>query len=444
MLYRPLKSAVALSSLLLAGLIFSSVVAQSVAVRPDILTLAAQAPLIEIERVLRRGVNLETRDAAGRTPLMIAISDNAHFGREVALGLIQRRVNVNARDNAGFSPLMLAVAADDPLLVEALVAAGASVTAINQAGQSSFHVAALSSRAEVIAVLAHALIQEPMRNQVGSQRNAQADVASDAPPEPRLAEIRIENRSDLLEVTDREGFTALLRASERGDPSVMAALLEAGSNPRAVTPDDETPLILIARDNPTPAAVRLLANAAPEVVDNTDRRGISALLYLIGVVSESEEGDMGDIAMRARLSGDAITILLDAGADVNAVGPNSTLPRDFAQQNPLLLGTDAYWRINDSTRRFATERSTVSAIVDPETNVAPIRMQVGRAQRFTLRIDGSSVPADWRVISGGGSIDFEDGLVARYRAPEEIATIVIEATSRLDGNAQQLSLQVVE
>ena len=43
-----------------------------------------------------------------------------------------------------------------------------------------------------------------------------------------------------------------------------------------------------------------------------------------------------------------ITILLDAGADGTAVNSDGETPFELAQDNDALVGTDAYWALNDA------------------------------------------------------------------------------------------------
>ena len=41
-------------------------------------------------------------------------------------------------------------------------------------------------------------------------------------------------------------------------------------------------------------------------------------------------------------------MLLDAGADATAVNEDGETPFDLAKDNEALVGTDAYWALNDA------------------------------------------------------------------------------------------------
>ena len=47
-------------------------------------------------------------------------------------------------------------------------------------------------------------------------------------------------------------------------------------------------------------------------------------------------------------TGEAVTALLEAGADPNARDNDGKLPFDYAEDNEQLKGTDAYWKLNDA------------------------------------------------------------------------------------------------
>ena len=54
------------------------------------------------------------------------------------------------------------------------------------------------------------------------------------------------------------------------------------------------------------------------------------------------------LASESTYNPEIITILLDAGADGTAVNSDGQTPFDLAKDNEALVGTDAYWALNDA------------------------------------------------------------------------------------------------
>ncbi len=101
-----------------------------------------------------------------------------------------------------------------------------------------------------------------------------------------------------LGARDENGWTPLHAAAAwNGNPAVVAALLDAGADPKARDENGWTPLHAAAAWNENPSVV---------------------------------------------------AALLDAGADPKARDGDGKLPFDRAVDNEALVGTDAYWRLNDA------------------------------------------------------------------------------------------------
>jgi hypothetical protein len=90
---------------------------------PALLHSAAQSGnLVQATALLDKGVSVNSRDAQGRTALMLAISQGQ---LEVVRLLLQRGADPNAADNAGKTPLQQATAQDLKDIVALLKGAGA-------------------------------------------------------------------------------------------------------------------------------------------------------------------------------------------------------------------------------------------------------------------------------------------------------------------------------
>jgi cytohesin len=94
-----------------------------------------------VERLLKRGVDPNAKNAAGKTPLHLA----AQYGyRDIAELLLNYGADPNARDLAGQTPLHWAVAMGHVDIVELLLERGADPNAQDASGNTPLHIAAMT------------------------------------------------------------------------------------------------------------------------------------------------------------------------------------------------------------------------------------------------------------------------------------------------------------
>ena len=110
------------------------------------------------------------------------------------------------------------------------------------------------------------------------------------------------------------GVTPLHWAVQSGKPSVILALIEAGADPGARMERDETPL---------PPHLAAAANLAA---------GITPLHWAAG------KNDNPSV----------ILALIEGGADPGARDDAGRTPFDYAKDNEVLKGTEAYWLLNEA------------------------------------------------------------------------------------------------
>lgn len=161
-----------------------------------LLMLATGTGNAEVTRLLLTlgaQVNAQNPKCLGHTPLIMGILANANAAACVeALGQ-SPELDVNLADVNGNSPLAYAVTANNPAILEYLLAKGANPNQPNQEG---------------VTPLAHACdLQKPLL--------VQKLLAAKADPN----------------LPDKEGDTPLLIAAARGNRTMVKALLEAGANP---------------------------------------------------------------------------------------------------------------------------------------------------------------------------------------------------------------------
>jgi ankyrin repeat protein len=86
-----------------------------------------------------------------------------------------------------------------------------------------------------------------------------------------------------------------------------------------------------ASDNESPEVITVLLDAGANVNARNDSGGTP--LHMAAKYNENPE---------------VIIVLLDAGADGTAVNEDGLTPFDLAKDNEALAGTDAYWALNDA------------------------------------------------------------------------------------------------
>jgi|GEM_PF-5443848 len=244
-----------------------------------------------------RPAALEERDAEGETPLFIA----AFEGRETIVAvLLDAGANPVAKTAKGSTPFIVAAYSGSPQIVRRFIAAKAPVNLALANGLTPLHVASL-------------LAQKP------------------AETEP---------------VTGAKTYKFYDNAAS------AKLLIEAGADVNAVAYDDQwTPLIMAARDGVTPVVQALLDAHAD--VGKKDTSGKTALHYAAAAkqyvsLRIVQNGPQEQRQYLYASSAQAITLLLQAGADASA--------RDKDGKTPAMLADDSYLKDNiEAFKAFASK-----------------------------------------------------------------------------------------
>jgi ankyrin repeat protein len=214
----------------------------------------------------------------GSTPLHFAARDGR---RDAAQALLTAGASVNAKNDAGVTPLHRAVDAGDAELCTMLLGRGADVNAVDANGRTPLHYAAAIRQESGLNYAAANIVSLLLRS--GANANAQ----------------------------DREKRTPLHRAAEARNTAAVSALLAGGAKADAVDQFNTTPLHVSASNNDVPTARALLVRGA--VVNARDDFGSTPLL------DASRHG--------AR---QAVALLLDGGADPSLADVYGYRPLDIA------------------------------------------------------------------------------------------------------------------
>jgi uncharacterized protein len=187
----------------------------------------------------------------------------------LAQRLLDAGASLEARDRFGAMPLAHAARAGHRPLVELFLAKGAAIDARNLAGATALYAAAENDRTPIVALL----------------------LAKGADP-------NLPSRSEL---------TPLAAAAYNGNDRIVADLLAHGAGPDAADATGKPPLVYAAARGFTPVVRRLLAAGIdPKRAYAND---LTAVMWAAGYEDGFGERDAIDV----------ITLLLDAGAPVDAV-----------------------------------------------------------------------------------------------------------------------------
>lgn len=209
-----------------------------------------------IQTLLEHGANINAGDAAGKTPLHIAI-ENQH-AQIISLLLSQPGIDLSARDNAGISPFAAALMAKNNKAAQAILEKMPSAAEqVDRKGRNFLHVAIQKCDMESVMFLLSVEVDV----------NSRVQDSTLAPPLHLAAACGNEVllRSLLLAGArpndrDAEKRTALHVACEVGDVCMISALVSGGASVDALDCAGDTALTAAARAGHIAAVRTLLAD----------------------------------------------------------------------------------------------------------------------------------------------------------------------------------------
>ena len=284
----------------------------------DLATTSATGPhwLLPIE------VDVNRKDATGCTVLHHAVREGRH--RLLVESLIKSGAKVNGMDGFGYTPLLYAVDKEQVNCVSALVSAGADVNISGKyrEQESPLFVASKHGNCEIVKILIDAGADVNETDSQGNSPLIHAAKEGKNLSNLRLPSAKVTQPSNYLtclglllvagadvNMANKNGRTALLLATARGNIKSMEFLLEAGSDINWKDRNRMTALMYVARNwedyikkrivSDPSTFMKLLLDAGAHV-NNAKKTGSTALM---------EAANSGETV--------CLSMLLKSGADVN-------------------------------------------------------------------------------------------------------------------------------
>jgi ankyrin repeat protein len=192
------------------------------ALENNLMIAASKGNDAEVERLLRKGADIDEGTFEGATPLIFAVANN-HPGTVKIL--LAHNPNVNCMTVRGETPLSIAVKNQKAEIAEALIRSGAEIDQADKDGVTPLHYSAINGSFDLTDLLLY--------------YDADCNKKSDDGTTPLMAAIwsGFDDVADLLivnganlEARDNEGFTPLLLAAQNGDTMMIDRLLRDSVN----------------------------------------------------------------------------------------------------------------------------------------------------------------------------------------------------------------------
>ncbi len=261
---------------------------------------ARSGSLALVRALLAKGHGPNAADALGRTPLHLAAASGA---RDVVAALLSQGAKVGGKDKRGRTPAAFAIAAGQADALRALLAKGAKLPPADpERGFYPLHGAAEGGHCDVLSLLLDRGMEVDARGEADRTPLLCAAAAGQAD----ALRLLLGRKADIY-AQDSAWNTALHHAAFAGSRDCAAALVDAGAFQCAWNKDRRTPLNL----------------AKGELRD-----------YLKALVGAPVKGADGTRLHEAAGKGDhdAVTELLDRGANPNVANLYGRTPLDAAAQ----------------------------------------------------------------------------------------------------------------
>lgn len=316
------------------------------------LAIALAQKSSELVRILvNAGANANGEDDHGQAHLIKAVLDDFTDGVKL---LVRSGVALDRADKDGLTALMHAAENGNPEIVRELLRAGADVTATNSEKLNALTLALRNGHSDVAGIIlkspaslglgtsSGALMVAACLNDVdavGKLLGPDTDVTGALKIAATLGNLNVVRQLLAVNadsnVLDPDGRTILMVAAQCGHVSVMESLLDFGAKLNTVGPGGRTAL-MIAAEHEQLQAVRALVSAGANINIQTSQ-GYTALMFALDTQFSDTQIDeitkallegganvnlsdtTGTTALMMAPDGHAVKLLLDSGADMEAV-----------------------------------------------------------------------------------------------------------------------------
>ncbi|WP_246498802.1 ankyrin repeat domain-containing protein [Microvirga soli] len=180
----------------------------------------------QIQALLSLSADVDARDEAGRTALLIATHGNRI---EVARALIEAGADVNAKDLINDSPYLYAGARGHLEILKMTLAHGADLNSTNRYGGTALIPAAERGHVDTVRTLIEAGISVDHVNNLGWTALLEAIIlGAGGERHLQIVELLVKAGAD-INLADRDGVKPLHHARSRGYREIEAILVAAGA-----------------------------------------------------------------------------------------------------------------------------------------------------------------------------------------------------------------------
>jgi len=289
-----------------------------------------------------------------------------------------------AAESDGTTPLHRAAQRDDLSVAKTLLREGADAKTANRYGVTALSLACTNGNAAMIQTLldAGADVNKPLPGGETPLMTASRTGKVDA------VGVLLKHGADVHAKENHRGQTALMWAAADGHVETVQALLAAGANPKERLNSGFTPFLFAVREGQISVAKALL-NAGVNVNDV-----IEAPLVKSGLASGAGFPKPGTPALSlAVLNGhfEMASVLLDQGANPNAIGPGYTALHAISwvrkpgggDNDPAPQGSGNLTSV-DMVRKLAAKGANLNARMTKKMNVGLTGLNTTGATPFVL------------------------------------------------------------